>query len=92
MFVSFIQHKSLVRLSILDVAIFGRFDIGIDIKNPELLWSKSIEMNKPQTCRDEVCMLVELEVHLYTIIPSPWVGLTILVCYLVLCVKNHVCV
>lgn len=50
-YLSFLQHKSLqIECSSLDVAvIFSSFDIGISFEDPEVVSSKSLGMNRPQT-------------------------------------------
>ena len=41
------------------------------IKTPELVYSKTLEMNQPQTCKKgQVFMLDGWEIHLYVINPS----------------------
>ena len=50
-YLSFIQHKNLDIICILEVIFKSKFDIGIGFKASKLVYLRLFEMNRSQTCR-----------------------------------------
>ena len=72
-YLSFIEHKALKYYICSRENTSKRwFRTGMGYKDPELVHSRSFEMNWQQTYRGQVFMLCGGKVRLFMIIPSLW--------------------